>query len=49
VIKAAKLEEVEEAVTKAGGKIVNPIFSFPGGRRSHFIDPNGNELAVWGE
>jgi len=34
-------------VTKAGGTIAKPIFSFPGGRRFHFIDPGGNELAVW--
>jgi hypothetical protein len=30
------------------GRIVREIFSFPGGRRFHFLDPNGNELAVWG-
>jgi hypothetical protein len=28
---------------------VRPIFSFPGGRRFHFTDPSGNELAVWSE
>jgi uncharacterized protein len=43
------LEATERSVTAAGGKIVKPIFSFPGGRRFHFIDPNGNELAVWSE
>ncbi len=36
-------------VESAGGKIVKPIFSFPGGRRFHFLDPAGNELAVWGK
>ena len=36
-----------DAVTKAGGVIAKPIFSFPGGRRFHFIDPSGSELAVW--
>jgi hypothetical protein len=35
--------------TEAGGQIVRPIFSFPGGRRFHFTDPAGNELAVWSE
>ena len=35
------------AVKKAGGKIVTPPFEFPGGRRFHFTDPSGNELAVW--
>ena len=34
---------------KAGGVIAKPIFSFPGGRRFHFIDPSGSELAVWSE
>ncbi len=36
------------AVERAGGHIVKPVFSFPGGRRFHFTDPSGNELAVWG-
>ncbi|RVD56198.1 VOC family protein, partial [Mesorhizobium sp. M8A.F.Ca.ET.023.02.2.1] len=35
------------AVESAGGTIVKPIFPFPGGRRFHFVDPAGNELAVW--
>lgn len=37
------------AVEAAGGKILKPIFDFPGGKRFHFADPNGNELAVWAE
>jgi len=41
------LEAALKAVTAAGGKISKPIFSFPGGRRFHFVDPSGNELAVW--
>jgi len=44
---ADHLEEVEAAVIAAGGVIVKPIFSFPGGRRFQFEDPHGNELAVW--
>ena len=36
-------------VEKAGGSIVKPIFSFPGGRRFHFTEPSGNEFAVWSE
>jgi predicted enzyme related to lactoylglutathione lyase len=36
-------------VRKAGGKITKPTFSFPGGRRFHFADPSGNELAVWSD
>ncbi len=35
------------AVVAAGGLISRAIFAFPGGRRFHFIDPSGSELAVW--
>lgn len=44
---AEDLEGAERAVVEAGGKILKPIFSFPGGRRFQFTDPAGNELAVW--
>jgi predicted enzyme related to lactoylglutathione lyase len=33
----------------SGGTILKEIFDFPGGRRFHFADPNGNEFAVWSE
>ena len=36
-------------VREAGGRIVKEPFDFPGGRRFHFQDPSGNELAVWSE
>lgn len=36
-------------IKKAGGLIIKPIFSFPGGHRFHFSDPNGNEYAVWSD
>ena len=49
VLYSENLEETFEAVEAAGARIVLPIFSFPGGRRFHFADPAGNELAVWGE
>jgi uncharacterized protein len=49
VIYASSLEETYSKVTQAGAKIVREIFGFPGGRRFHFTDPNGNELAVWSE
>lgn len=49
VLYSENLEETLDAIEIAGGKIVRPIFSFPGGRRFHFTDPAGNELAVWGE
>ncbi|MEW5300675.1 MAG: hypothetical protein WDW38_003090 [Sanguina aurantia] len=46
VIAVDDLEAALVAVIAAGGRIVKPTFSFPGGRRFHFADPNGNELAV---
>lgn len=49
VLYSEALEETLAAVESAGGRIVKPIFLFPGGRRFHFTDPAGNELAVWGE
>ena len=49
IIFASDLEAMEQRVKQAGGKIVRPIFSFPGGRRFHFADPSGNELAVWSD
>ena len=44
-----QLEATLAKVEKAGGTIVRPIFSFPGGRRFHFTEPSGNEFAVWSE
>ncbi len=41
------LEASHAAVVAAGGEIVKDTFDFPGGRRFHFRDPSGNELAVW--
>ena len=41
------LEASAAAVEAAGGTISTPPFGFPGGRRFHFTDPSGNELAVW--
>lgn len=43
------LEGSLAAVKAAGGSIVKDPFAFPGGRRFHFADPSGNELAVWSE
>ena len=43
------LEGTEVKVKKAGGVVSKEIFSFPGGRRFHFIEPSGNEFAVWSE
>jgi len=49
VIYAHDLAATEAKVRAAGGQIVKDTFSFPGGRRFHFTDPSGNELAVWSE
>lgn len=49
VIFSEDLETTKQKVIKAGGRIVKDIFSFPGGKRFHFTDPDGNELAVWSE
>ena len=43
------LNSTKDNIVEAGGKISKPVFSFPGGRRFHFIDPAGNELAVWSD
>lgn len=32
-----------------GAESSDRFFSFPGGRWFHFIEPSGNEFAVWGE
>ncbi|MBB4188177.1 VOC family protein [Sinorhizobium terangae] len=47
ILYANDLEDTVRRVEAAGGKIVKPIYSFPGGRRFHFADPDGYELAVW--
>ena len=43
------LEKTEAKIKAADGTIVKPVFSFPGGWRFHFADPNGNEYAVWSD
>jgi predicted enzyme related to lactoylglutathione lyase len=45
-IEVKNLEATLAAVTAAGASVTKPIFSFPGGRRFHFLDPSGNELAA---
>jgi len=49
VIYAGSLNDIYGKVKAAGGRIVREPFDFPGGKRFHFADPNGNELAVWSE
>ncbi len=49
IVYATALEATLEKVRAQNGKITREIFSFPGGRRFHFLDPAGNELAVWSD
>lgn len=49
VLYAHDLEAMADKVTAAGGALTRAIYAFPGGRRFHFRDPAGNELAVWSE
>jgi hypothetical protein len=49
VLYAHDLEAMADKVTAAGGAVTRAIYPFPGGRRFHFRDPAGNELAVWSE
>lgn len=47
IVKTDDLEQAERDVTLAGGVITRPAFDFPGGRRFHFREPGGCEMAVW--
>ena len=47
ILYSDNLETTKEKVESAGGELVQDIFEFPGGKRFHFSDPDGNELAVW--
>ncbi len=49
VLYSDSLESLQTRIEQAGGTIVRPVFSFPGGRRFHFAEPSGNELAVWSD
>ena len=49
VLYAQDLEAMQARVQAAGGVVVRSIYAFPGGRRFHFRDPAGTELAVWSE
>ncbi len=49
ILFADDLADIVERVKKAGGEISKEIFEFPGGKRFHFIDPEGYELAVWSD
>jgi uncharacterized protein len=47
ILYANDLTEVQRRIEAAGGRIVKPAYDFPGGRRFHFADPDGYQLAVW--
>ncbi|MBL9038496.1 MAG: VOC family protein [Archangium sp.] len=47
VLFSRDLDATVAKVRGAGGKIATKPYTFPGGRRFHFTDPSGNELAVW--
>jgi len=47
ILYADDLEATQKRLEDLGAKITHAIFSFPGGRRFHFQDPEGYELAVW--
>ncbi|MBB3608368.1 VOC family protein [Rhizobium sp. BK602] len=47
VVRTTDLEAAQRAVEFAGGVITRPAFDFPGGRRFHFREPGGCEMAVW--
>jgi predicted enzyme related to lactoylglutathione lyase len=49
IVYASDIAETQRRLEQAGAKIVKPVFSFPGGRRFHFADPDGYELAVWSD
>lgn len=49
VFYAEDIEGMRQSVLANGGVVSKDIFSFPGGRRFHFHDPHGNELAVWSD
>ncbi|ENC6435412.1 MULTISPECIES: VOC family protein [Aeromonas] len=44
---SADIETTQAKVSQHGGTINRPLFDFPGGRRFHFVEPSGNEFAVW--
>lgn len=49
ILYSKNLDETRTRVRGAGGRITREPFDFPGGRRFHFADPSGNELAVWSD
>ncbi len=49
VLYHSDLDAIKATIKKHGGQISREIFAFPGGHRFHFLDPSGQEYAVWSE
>jgi len=49
VLYALDLSGIKETILDNGGTVVKETYEFPGGRRFHFRDPSGHELAVWSD
>lgn len=49
VFYSENLERTQQKIKTAHGRIIKDTFSFPGGRRFHFVEPSGNEFAVWSD
>lgn len=49
VIKVDDLDSARRMIESHGGRVTVEPFDFPGGRRFHFVEPGGNELAAWVE
>ena len=47
IVYTHNLMQTQREIIAAGGTVTRPVFDFPGGRRFHFSDPDGYELAVW--
>jgi len=49
ILYTGDLAATQRRLEQAGAMIVKPVFAFPGGRRFHFQDLDGYELAVWSD
>lgn len=49
VFYSSNIETTLSKINISGGTVIRPIFDFPGGCRFHFIEPSGNEFAVWSD
>ena len=47
VFYSSDIKSTLDKVVSNGGTVIRPIFDFPGGCRFHFMEPSGNEFAVW--